>query len=115
MTSVELINALKHVADDHPCCADTMRSAADHVVKLEDEIALWREAFYAQLKHRAEQKTLAEKYRFLRSGEITSIDWVSDPDGDVVAWAGTNPPIEFRGKTLDDVVDAAIVFHDDGR
>ena len=60
-------------------------------------------------------QTYAERYMFLRSGEINSIDWVSDPDGDVVAWAGTNPPIEFRGKTLDDVVDAAIVFHDDSR
>lgn len=34
-TNDDLINALKHVADDHPCCAGTLLEAADRLKTLD--------------------------------------------------------------------------------
>ena len=35
MTNEELINGLKHIADDHPCCADTILEAAERLKTLD--------------------------------------------------------------------------------
>lgn len=37
MTTEELINALKHVADDHPCCAIVVQRAVERLESLERE------------------------------------------------------------------------------
>lgn len=35
MTNDELINALKHLADDHPCCSGTLLEAAERLKTLD--------------------------------------------------------------------------------
>lgn len=40
----DLINGLRHMADDHPCCRETLQLTIDTIEKLERENAKLREA-----------------------------------------------------------------------
>ena len=44
ISTKDLINGMKHMADDHPCCAQTIKTAIGRIEKLENAmkvISIW--------------------------------------------------------------------------
>jgi len=42
MTTADIINGLKHTADDHPCCRATMEEAISKLELLKNQVNSWR-------------------------------------------------------------------------
>jgi hypothetical protein len=64
MTTEDLINGLKHTADDHPCCRETIEATIQKIEELENTPKSIREYLATPVTKHA-LRMLGEKYREL--------------------------------------------------
>lgn len=84
MSDSDLVNGLRHMAEDHPCCEPTIIHAIDSLRQLERENAALKTALDHQMNYQRELRADRDRLNWLMTQKHIRYPFAPHDDGKVL-------------------------------